>query len=128
MWGKKKNARSPAQETTKNWKKDSGQSIDNFKSKAKKKQTPPKNNVAVSELSISSSYSSSHPEQKLQRNKEPDHNTNRRPPQPPKKKEGKSKKTMIKFCLEKSLCFSHGQRRQNHQKRSKEGCVALRSG
>jgi hypothetical protein len=27
VWGKKKNARSPAQETTKNWKKDSGESI-----------------------------------------------------------------------------------------------------
>ncbi len=51
------------------------------------------------------SYSSSHPEQKLHKNKEPDHNTKRRPPQPPKKKKGKSKKTMIKFCLEKSLCF-----------------------
>jgi hypothetical protein len=105
VWGKKKNARSPAQEMTKNWKKDSGKSISTFKSKAKKKQTPSKNNVAVSELSISSSYSSSHPEQKLHKNKEPDHNTKRRPPQSLKKKEGKSKKTMIKFCLEKSLCF-----------------------
>jgi hypothetical protein len=36
MWGKKKNAHSIAQETTKNWKKDSGESISSFKSKAKK--------------------------------------------------------------------------------------------
>jgi hypothetical protein len=36
VWGKKKNARSTAQETAKNWKKDSGESISSFKSKAKK--------------------------------------------------------------------------------------------
>ncbi len=33
MWGKKKNARSTAQEAAKNWKKDSGESISSFKSK-----------------------------------------------------------------------------------------------
>jgi hypothetical protein len=42
VWGKKKNARSPAQETTKNWKKDSGESISTFKSKAKKKKLLPR--------------------------------------------------------------------------------------
>jgi hypothetical protein len=36
VWGKKKNARSTAQETAKNWKKDSGESISSSKSKAKK--------------------------------------------------------------------------------------------
>jgi len=42
VWGKKKNARSPAQETTKNWKKDSGESIRGFKSKAKKNKLLPR--------------------------------------------------------------------------------------
>jgi hypothetical protein len=36
VWGKKKNARNTAQETAKNWKKDNGESIGNFKSKSKK--------------------------------------------------------------------------------------------
>jgi hypothetical protein len=42
VWGKKKNARSPAQETTKNWKKDSGESISTFKSKAKNNKLLPR--------------------------------------------------------------------------------------
>jgi hypothetical protein len=43
VWGgKKKNARSPAQEMTKNWKKDSGESISNFKSKAEKNKLLPR--------------------------------------------------------------------------------------
>jgi len=42
VWGKKKNARSPTQETTKNWKKDNGESISSFKSKAKKNKLLPR--------------------------------------------------------------------------------------
>jgi hypothetical protein len=118
VWGKKKNARSTAQETAKNWKKDGGESISSFKSKAKKT-----NSSTITTLQFlnfpfppplpphTKNKNSAETNNQITTQNNVRHNRQKR-------KKGK-KETVIKFCLEKSLCFSHRQRQQSQSRAEK---------
>ncbi len=115
MWGKKKNARSTAQETAKNWKKDSGESISSFKSKAKKANSSTRTTLQFLNFPFppplpphTKNKNSAETNNQITTQNNVRHNRQKR-------KRGKEKKTVIKFCLEKSLCFSHRQRQQSHK-------------
>jgi hypothetical protein len=107
VWGKKKNACNTAQETAKNSKQDNGESIGNFKSQAKKINSSTRTalqfvNFPFPPLVLPPPENKNFPEIRnpITTQNFVHHNCQ-------KIKRGKGKKTVIKFYLEKSFCFSH---------------------
>jgi hypothetical protein len=117
VWGKKKNARSTAQETAKNWKKDSGESISSFKSKAKKTNSSTRTTLQF----LNFPFPPPLPPHTKNKNSAETNNqiTTQNNVATTAKKERGKKKTVLKFCLEKSLCFSHRQRQQSQSRAEK---------
>jgi len=111
VWGKTKNARSTAQETAKNWKTDSSESISSFKSKARKTNSSARTTLQFLNFPFppphTKNKNSAETNNQITTQNNVRHNSHKR-------KRG-GKKTAIKFCIEKSLCFSHRQRQQSHK-------------